>query len=76
MKLSSGLRRGAAVSGALLLALALGGCVVYPGYGYGPGAYPAYGYAAPPPAVYAGGVWGWGWGGGWHGGGWHGGGWH
>ena len=48
-----------------LAALALGGCVVEPDYGYGYNGY----YAAPPvvvaPAPYIGGGWGYGWGHGW-----------
>ena len=42
-------------------ALALGGCVAYPGGYYGS---PAYGYAGPPVTVGVGGGWGW-WGGDW-----------
>jgi hypothetical protein len=50
-------------------ALALGGCVYYPGYGYGYGGYPAYapGYATGSVVIGGGGYYR---GGGWGGGGW------
>jgi hypothetical protein len=54
--------------GTLALAILLGGCVYYPGYGYYGGGY----YGAP---YYGGGVvaydGGWGWRGGWHDRGWY-----
>jgi hypothetical protein len=60
---------------AALAVLALGGCVVAPGYGPYGGGYYAPGYAYAPAPVVVGGGW-YGGGGGWHGGGGGGGGWY
>ncbi len=56
------------IAGAAALSVALGGCVAYPGYGYG--YYPgyAYNYAYAPPPVVGFSIGGWG---GWHDHGWH-----